>query len=350
MASANDRQPVSPGLPARGRPPRADRLAAIDLGSNNCRLLTAEPYHRSFRIVDSFSRIVRLGEGVGQTGRLSEAAMTRTIAALRICADKMARKHVVQAEAVATQACRAAANGAEFLDRVRSETGIAFRVIDAEEEARLAVAGCVGLLDPGYEMGLVVDIGGGSTELSWVDLRQGVPPQGRLPPILGWGSAPVGVVNLAERHPREGDRAWYERMRADAAALIAGLPEPAGARAPFAAGRGLMVGTSGTVTSIAGVFLGLERFRRDAVDGMWLAASEAREVAGALAAMSLVDRARQPCIGPDRADLVVAGCAILEAVLDCWPAHDIRVADRGLREGLILTMLAQTGRRGRGSS
>lgn len=352
-AHRSAQQPATePAHPAR-RPDAGaeapEKFAALDLGTNNCRLLIASPRGRGFRIFDAFSRIVRLGEGVAATGALSEEAMARTLDALRICADKIERRGVVRIRCIATQACRSASNGAEFLSRVERETGLKFEIITPAEEARLAVAGCGVLLDTQAPAGLIFDIGGGSTEISWVRPR-GENGRARTPEILAWASMPLGVVNLSERHGgREMTRDAYAALIDDLRGDIAAAGDPAGVRAHFAEGRGHFVGTSGTVTSIAGVHLRLPRYRRDRVDGHWLSAEEVREVSERLRAMSYEERASEPCIGFERADLVVCGCAILEALLLEWPAERIRVADRGLREG-ILVGLAQERNRERGRS
>lgn len=287
------------------------------------------------RIVDAFSRIVRLGEGLSQTGRLSDAAMERTIDALKVCADKIARRGVTRSRCIATQACRAASNGQEFLHRIRAETGLEFEIISTAEEARLAVAGCADLIDQTASAGLIFDIGGGSTEVSFV---RPAPPGGkaRTPEIAGWFSIPYGVVNLCEAWGgREVSRATYDAIVAAMRAEIAAFGDPAGLRPAFEAGEGHLLGTSGTVTSIAGVHLSLQRYRREAVDGIWLSIDEARSVTERLRSMPFEERSREPCIGPDRADLVIGGCAILEALVCEWPSARVRVADRGLREGIL---------------
>jgi exopolyphosphatase/guanosine-5'-triphosphate,3'-diphosphate pyrophosphatase len=326
---------------ARARP--AERFAALDLGTNNCRLLIASPRGKGFRVFDAFSRIVRLGEGMSSSGAISDAAMERTIDALRICADKIARRDVTQKRCIATQACRAASNGEEFLARVHEATGLDFEIITPAEEARLAVAGCAELLDGAAQAGLIFDIGGGSTEISWV--RPGA--NGAAPDIAAWTSLPIGVVSLSERYGgRELSRAGYQSVVASVRTEIANFGDPAGLREIFAGGGGHYLGTSGTVTSIAGVHLKLPRYRRDAVDGMWLTVEEVREVTERLRAMSYEERADEPCIGVERADLVVCGCAILDALMLEWPTMRVRVADRGLREG-ILVGLAQAHNRDR---
>lgn len=317
-------------------------FAALDLGTNNCRLLIARPEGDGFVVVDAFSRIVRLGEGLGVTGRLSEAAMDRTVAALAVCAEKLRRRHVLLARSVATEACRRAGNGMAFVERVHRETGIKLDVISAQEEARLAVLGCHALLEQGDGPGLIFDIGGGSTELVLIAAGSGQPR------ILDWQSAPWGVVSLAEsvlRHsPDEAGRAAaYGEMRARMQAAFAGI----GARLPRASDARLL-GTSGTVTTLASVHLGLPRYERRLVDGLIVPAQAMRDIAVRLSRMSLEARAKTPCIGPERADLVVAGCAILESILDIWPAARLGVADRGIREGILRGLMDSAGAIARG--
>jgi exopolyphosphatase / guanosine-5'-triphosphate,3'-diphosphate pyrophosphatase len=330
-----------PGKGGQNR--RADRYAALDLGTNNCRLLIAAPRGKDIRIVDAFSRIVRLGEGVSQSGVLSGAAMGRAMSALRACAEKIERRGATHIRCIATQACRSASNGVAFLDKVRLETGLAFEIISTQEEARLAAAGCSELLDPEAPAGLVFDIGGGSTEISWIrrNGRDGVVE------IAAWTSMSFGVVSLAEKWGgRDISSKTYEEIVEEVRAGIAKVGDPAGLRTVFENDSAHLLGTSGTVTSIAGVHLELPRYRRDRVDGMWLSSTDVRKVSEYLRAMSFEKRAEEPCIGLERADLVVCGCAILEALQREWPASRIRVADRGLREG-ILDDLAREARRER---
>ena len=329
----------------RGRPFWTHRYAAIDLGTNNCRLLIASPGRSRLRIVDAFSRIVRLGEGVAGTGRLSDSAIERTLEALKICAGKIARRNADVVRCIATQACRGAENAPAFLERVESETGLTFDVIDTEEEANLAVRGCSQLIDPKADAVLVFDIGGGSTELSWVDLREADRRKlGQFPPprphVAGWTSLPFGVVNLSENFGGGTmTRAEYDQMVEEVRARLRAFDGAQDLKTAFEAGDAHILGTSGTVTSIAGVYLSLARYERARVDGLWLSADDARAVSERLRAMSHEERAAQPCIGAERADLVVSGCAVLEAVLAEWPATRLRVADRGLREGVIYELV-----------
>jgi exopolyphosphatase/guanosine-5'-triphosphate,3'-diphosphate pyrophosphatase len=356
------RPPESAGSPAPAGERKANgedgpTFAALDLGTNNCRLLIARPSTDGFRIVEAYSNIVRLGEGLSLSGRLAEPAMDRAVQALRICAEKIARRRCVRVRAVATQACRSAANGGAFIDRVRHETGIRLQVISPREEAHLAVAGCLNLLDREAHAALVVDVGGGSTELSWVDLRAGsldmdprrIRPQ-RLP-VKAWTSIPIGVVTLAERFPEDDHNrpGWYRAMVEAMKTDIAACREAEVVRPAFESGRAHLVGTSGAITSLAGIHLGLKRYDRRRVDGLWMSRGECEATADRLLGVDVKMRAAEPCIGPERADLVLAGAAILQAVQELWPCERVRVADRGLREGLLMSLMSgPNGRRRRG--
>jgi exopolyphosphatase/guanosine-5'-triphosphate,3'-diphosphate pyrophosphatase len=314
--------------------------AALDLGTNNCRLLVARPTTGGFRVVDAFSRIIRLGEGLSASGRLSEVAISRAVEALAICRDKMKNKGVTRARLIATEACRAAANGEDFRTRIVAKIGLELEIIDRETEAGLAATGCTPLHDPACEGVILFDIGGGSTELVRLErpaeVRHGPPP----PRIRGWVSLAHGVVTLAERHGgTHVTREIYEAMVGEVAALLA----------PFAAVHGHdvgalhLLGTSGTVTTIAGIHLGLPRYDRNRVDGCWMSMDEVDAVIEGLLAMTYQERVASPCIGPQRADLVLAGCAILEAIRRAFPARRLRVADRGLREGMLVQMMREDG-------
>jgi exopolyphosphatase/guanosine-5'-triphosphate,3'-diphosphate pyrophosphatase len=312
--------------------------AAIDLGTNNCRLLIARPASANFVVIDAFSRVVRLGEGLAQTGRLSEAAMDRAVGALKVCADKLRRRNVHLARSVATEACRRASNGEAFIERVRRETGIALDIISAQEEARLAVLGCHILLEDGNGPAMIFDIGGGSTELVLIE------PGGPVPRILDWHSVPWGVVSLTETIGNEHDRAdeaaraaRYAEMRRVVAESFAEFAERV---APHRAPDLRLLGTSGTVTTLASVHLELPQYDRKAVDGLIVPADSMRDISARLATMSPTERRGLPCIGQERADLVVAGCAILETILDLWPAPRLGVADRGIREGILRSLMA----------
>ncbi len=325
---------------------------ALDLGTNNCRLLIAKPSRRGFLVIDAFSRIIRLGEGVLSSGRLSEAAMKRTIEALKVCAEKMSRRAVTRSRLIATEACRIASNGGEFIQRVRGETGLSIEIVGQETEAKLAVSGCASLIDRNCDWVLVFDIGGGSSELIWLDLaRLGRPWRRTLHDrvdvqtcIAAWTSLPIGVVNLAERHGgREVTPGSYEAMVKDVMAGLTSFETKHRFSKRIAGKRAHFLGTSGTVTTISGIHLKLPVYERARVDGCWLTARDVRVVSNDLIGMSYAERVAQPCIGQERADLVLAGCAILEALLRTWPCQRLRVADRGLREGILATLMAEDG-------
>ncbi len=326
------------GMPVHDRP--GATYAALDLGTNNCRLLVARPTADGFRVVDAFSRIIRLGEGIAASHRISEAAIARAVDALMVCRDKMRARSVTRARLIATEACRAAENGEEFRARVAEQAGLELEIVDSATEARLAATGCTELFDPASSGVILFDIGGGSSEL----VRLGRPGVGRCgppePDIIGWASLPVGVVTLAERYGGTVvSREIYHAMVEEVSSFLENF-----ATTHRSGLDGFhMLGTSGTVTTIAGVFLRLKRYDRRRVDGCWLADHEVSRVVAELMAMSFDERAANPCIGAQRADLVLAGCAILDAIRRAFPCPRLRVADRGLREGMLVEMMREDG-------
>jgi exopolyphosphatase/guanosine-5'-triphosphate,3'-diphosphate pyrophosphatase len=338
----NDHAPHAQRTPQRFHGARpGEAYAALDLGTNNCRLLIARPSGKDFTVIDAFSRVVKLGEDLATTGRLSDEAMDRALGALLVCSEKLRRRNVRLARSVATEACRRAENGEEFIERVRRETGIVLDIITAEEEARLAVLGCHILLEEGDGPAVIFDIGGGSTEL--VLLEPGGPKIGRIPRILDWQSVPWGVVSLTDTvgergNTREGRLARYTEMRR----LVAESFEPFAKRIAEASTSPAirLLGTSGTVTTLASLHLELPHYDRKAVDGLIVPSCSMRSISEKLSSMSPEERSELPCIGQDRASLVVAGCAILEAILDLWPADRLGVADRGIREGILRSLMA----------
>lgn len=345
MTAGTGPNPAAGGLPfdaVRRERRRGIVCAALDLGTNNCRLLIARPNGPGFRVVDAFSRIVRLGEGVAESGRLTEDAMRRTIDALKVCAAKIRRREVARGRYVGTAACRGAENCSQFVERVRDETGIEIETITAEEEARLTLAGCLPLIDRKRRHALVFDIGGGSTELMWLTIgRSGTR-------MTDWISLPFGVVSLTERYghgPFDADR--YGAVIEDLQAHLEPFCRRHGIAGLVGRSAVQMLGASGTVTTLAGMSLGLARYDRSRVDGSVLAFDAVHRLAGELRGMSVRERAGHPCIGRERADMMVAGCAILEAMCRQWPVGSLRVADRGLREG-ILVELMRRGRQGGG--
>jgi len=328
------------GRAGRGRE-RGPFYAALDLGTNNCRLLIAEPSRDGFRVVDSFSRIVRLGEGVAKNRLLGTDAMDRAIGALHICGQKLGSRQIAGARLIATQACRVAENGEYFLARVRDEVGLELEIVDRRTEARLAAEGCYSLLDPAAEGAVLFDIGGGSSEIVWLDRRKA---QRRGSLVRAWVSLPVGVVTLAERHGGvevgessfeamvDDVRSEFHRFRARDA-----LKTAVGERAFH------YLGTSGTVTTLAGVHLDLPRYDRRQVDGLWMEEPDIERMMTKIRGMDYEARRNNPCIGRERADLVLAGCAVFEAIRREWQCERLRVADRGLREGILMQLMRADG-------
>ena len=302
--------------------PRREVVAALDLGTNNCRLLIARPTAGGFCVVDGFSRVVRLGQNIVETGVLSEAAIERTIEALLVCAEKMDRRQVGLKRCIATEAARRARNCTEFLIRVKDKTGIDLEIISSREEAELTLNGCLPLLDERIPYALVFDVGGGSAEIVWLRIEPD-----RQHGIVGWVSLPVGVVTLTERNGgHDFSREAYNNAVVEIRDMLA----------PCTSAGGALGGTAGTGTTIAGVTMGLKRYNRTRVDGSYLKLDVVHTVSRNLASSSYEQRAAHPSIGRNRADLVVAGCAMLEAICHTWPAVHMRVADRGVREGILL--------------
>ncbi len=339
----------APARPQRSepRPPRPQDLpvfAALDLGTNNCRLLVAVPGRPGqFRVIDAFSRIVRLGEGLAASGSLSRQAMDRAVEALKVCGDKLRARRIEKARLVATEACRSAGNGEEFLARVATETGLALEIIDRQTEARLAVSGCGSLVERETEGVVLFDIGGGSSEIALIDVRGQRSPR-LASHIVAWTSLPIGVVSLAEKFGgREVTRETFDGMVRHVAELLASFGGRDRLRHVMQGGRFHLLGTSGTVTTLAGVHLDLDRYDRRRVDGLWMDRDSVDRMVEKLRGWDFQQRVSNPCIGADRADLVLAGCAILEAIRGVWPSERLRVADRGLREGILSELMGDAG-------
>lgn len=315
------------------------RYGAIDLGTNSCRLLIAVPSDNGFRVLDGYSRVVRLGERVAETGTLSPVAVERTMAALKQCSHRLRTAGVGSVRAVATAACRLAADSDLFLERVRKETGLDLEIITAEEEAALTVAGCGELLKSGYGHSLIFDIGGGSTEIIWTET-----PNGRSARVIDMTSLPFGVVSLRDEFGQ--DVLPTDRFKA----LLARVDE---ALAPFDARNGIvdaiaandvrMIGTSGTVTTLGAMYLGLPRYNRTRVDGLEIGFDSIRQLGGRLAAMSLEERLQHPCLGRGRSDLMLMGLVVLRAICERWAIGKLRIADRGLREGILSELMCADG-------
>jgi exopolyphosphatase/guanosine-5'-triphosphate,3'-diphosphate pyrophosphatase len=326
---------------ARGRRERGPFYAALDLGTNNCRLLVAEPAGEGFRVVDSFSRIVRLGEGLAQSGTLNPEAMDRALGALRICRSKLDDRPIARARLIATEACRQAANGPAFLERVRRETGLNLEIIDRRSEARLAVEGCFSLIDSEADGAVLFDIGGGSSEVVWLDRRK-TRRRGEL--LRAWVSLPVGVVTLAERHGGvDVDDAMFETMVGEVSREFEKFRARDALKEAVRSRAFHFLGTSGTVTTLAGVHLELPRYDRRQVDGLWMDEDAIERMMSKIRRMDYEARRSNPCIGRERADLVLAGCAIFEAIRREWPCKRLRVADRGLREGMLVQLMRADG-------
>lgn len=362
-----DRDPRGGGSgdDAQGRP----LYAALDLGTNSCRMLIAAPHEASFQIVDAFSKSVKLGKELERTGALSQAAINRTLGALQVCATKIRRHGVKRFRLVATEACRRATNGDAFLKQVTRQTGLKLELIAPAEEARLAVVSCAPLVDPKASQVLVIDIGGGSTELVWLDIGD-VPPEERRAAIMklklarkrgadlasaaegtgaglrvvDWISVPLGVATLHERFSDVEDRrsrfalmSWYfeEQMAEFTPYIDAELPD-------YLVGF-QMIGTSGTVTTVGAAHLGLARYDRTAVDGMSLTGDQINAVIDGFLGQGFQSRIGKLGIGMDRADLVISGSAILQTLLRIWPTDRLSVADRGLREGMLYAMMSADG-------
>jgi len=333
-------------------------LAAIDVGTNACRLLIAVPERRANgaegqlsatpRVIDSYTANVRLGEALERTGAITEAALDRTVAALKVCSSRLRRRGATHVKAIATEACRRAANAQDLVKRAEAEAGICLTIVTPEEEARLAAAGCLQLIGSEFDGALIFDIGGGSTELILVrrDPHYGLDRHD----IVAWSSAPIGVVKLAERHGgRELAAVSYAAMRAELREMFAAMKAELGPDM-FDAGRYHLLGTSGTLTTLAGIKLGLKRYERSRIDGQWLKRDEILKITESIVTQDFSGRAAIPCIGADRADLILPGCAILSAIMENWPCGTLRVADRGLREGILIALLRESERAPRKSA
>lgn len=340
--------PKENSAPRTGRRPqrrgrKSPLYAAVDLGTNNCRLLVARKSNKTFHVVDSFSNVVRLGEGLTATGELSEAAMSRAMIAFREIKTKLKHRKVGNVRCIATQACRQASNGKEFIAQAKDDTGLAFKIISPYEEARLAVIGCHDLYEGNKDLVMVLDIGGGSTEISFVrfssDESRSLESLTRKTPIIAWRSFPIGVVTLTEQfqHLPPPDR--YPAMLTSARTMLKKWAEGVSFSEQMQTSQSYIVGTSGTVTCLAGIHLKLDRYRRDKVDGIWMKTDEVTQTIDHVNRIGRVGRLELPTVGEERADLMMAGCAILEAATAIWRTNGVRVADRGLREGLLLSMM-----------
>ena len=316
-----------------------ETYAAIDLGTNNCRLLIVEPQGNSFKVIDSFSRIVRLGEGLESSNKLSADAMQRTIDALRVCAAKIRRHRVRWMRCVATEACRRAENGQAFINQIEKSTRLRFEIIDGKDEAELAAIGCGALFDRQFPHAIVFDIGGGSTEITCLSLKKG---RYELQDMI---SLPLGVVRLSEKYDGKNmSQEIYTQIRDEAEKTIRSFAEKQTFHADNLNDIQL-IGTSGTVTTLAAIHKGLKKYNRNIVDGAVMKRGEVVAVIQSLMNMSHEERQNNNCIGKERADLVLSGCAVLEAIIRAWPLENVKIADRGIREGILLRLISKTRRR-----
>lgn len=351
--------PKAVDTPAPRKSQSKPLYAALDLGTNSCRMLVARPKGAQFEVIDSFSKSVQLGSGLEASGRLSRGSIARTVQAMRICQKKLRRHKVTRMRLIATEACRRATNGPELIARVRRETGLKLEIIPAQEEARLAVISCAPLMSKKTEQLLVVDIGGGSTELVWLDVshlrkrerkqaimqvRQGF-DRGKMPEtharVVDWISVPLGVATLRDQFMDVDDDAarfalmswFFEEKLADFSPYI-GDHERAGFQ---------IIGTSGTVTTVAASHLNLRRYDRNKVDGLQMTSDEIDAVIQDYLSLGPEGRRIDPRIGRDRQALIMSGAAILQALLRIWPTDKLSVADRGLREGLLYALMSADG-------
>ncbi len=360
------RRPDGAGaIPKAVEPPAPEKLdpdclyAALDLGTNSCRMLIAQPEGNQFHVVDSFSKSVGLGQGLGGTGRLSRASMARTVQALKICKRKLKKHDVAHMRLVATEACRRASNAREFMRYVERETGLRLEIIKPEEEAMLAVISCAPLVSPRTEQLLIVDIGGGSTELVWIDLSKvppkerrnaimrlrsglaGTPGPGPAARVVDWISVPLGVATLREQFDDvEDDSGRFALMSWYFEEQLSGFT-PFHRENPREGFQ--IIGTSGTVTTVAATHLGLKRYDRNKVDGLRMTSDQIDKVIQGYLAAGPEGRRRDPRIGKDRQALIMSGAAILQALLRIWPTDRLSVADRGLREGLLYAQMSSDG-------
>jgi exopolyphosphatase/guanosine-5'-triphosphate,3'-diphosphate pyrophosphatase len=345
--------------PAPSTPDPSELYAALDLGTNSCRMLIAQPKGSGFHVVDSFSKSVQLGAGLEKSGRLSRGSMARTAQALRICQQKLRKHKVRHMRLVATEACRRAQNAEAFVQRVQREIGLTLEIIEPEEEARLAVVSCAPLVSTKTEQLLVVDIGGGSTELVWIDLSKvpkrdrprsimrlhsGFDAGGSLFPaakVVDWISVPLGVATLRDQfHDVEDDAARFALM---SWFFEENLAEFTPYKDLQAHDRFQIVGTSGTVTTVAASHLGLRRYDRTKVDGLRMTSEQIDKVIRGYLDLGEQGRRADPRIGQDRQALIMSGAAILQALMRLWPTDRLSVADRGLREGLLYAQMSANG-------
>jgi len=297
-------------------------VAAIDCGTNSTRLLVTD----GSRAVERLMRITRLGEGVDGTGRLSPDAIARTVSVLREFRSAMDRDGVQAVRMSATSAVRDASNREQFMAAAEDVVGIRPEVLSGMEEGRLAFAGATAELDPSNGPFLVVDIGGGSTELV----------VGRDEPV-GVESMDVGCVRITEKflhhdppRPEELSDALME-VRDQLEDAVRAVPELNDAQQ--------MIGLAGTVTTVAAVELGLTEYDRDRIHHFWLTRAAAEDVFRTLATESRAARLGNPGLEEARADVIVGGCVVLVAVLRYFDLSGCLVSESDILDGLASSLL-----------
>lgn len=312
-------------------------LGALDLGTSNCRLLISKTEKNKLVELERFSRIVRLGEGLGLRGNLTDIAMQRTISVLKICADKFSRYNLDGQRCVATEACRRAENREELVRRAKDEAGINLEIISTEEEAELAFTSCLNLVDPDAQNVLLTDIGGGSTEIIWAELQEGKPI------IKKSFSAKIGVMSLSDLLDNQFFRyGTYQEIVAYTTKVFSPIKESLYEETSKSK-KTQYICTSGTITALAALHLDLQRYNRSLIDGISISRQEIEQVKRKLLHMNQAERENLPCVGRERGDLMIPGCAILEAIYSCWNIDKFVVADRGVRDGVIASLARKYG-------
>jgi exopolyphosphatase/guanosine-5'-triphosphate,3'-diphosphate pyrophosphatase len=310
-------------------------FAAIDLGTNSCRLLVCR-FDGKIRIIDSFSKVVRLGENIQTTGALSEDAIDRSLKALKVCVDKVHHNRVTHLRAVTTEACRRALNGHVLVARAKDELNLDLEIISSEEEALLALAGCSGIFQNNIPYGIAFDIGGGSTEVMWASISEKAPNFR----IIDWISLPYGVVTLSDEYGAHSTSPRiYEQIHTKVTADLKKFADKNTIHTHIQDKQVQMIGTSGTITTLAAIHLNLSRYDRHVIDGVYLRTVDAKNITQSLLHMPLKQRNAHACIGVGRSDLVITGSAILEGILNTFDVPWLRVADRGVREGILVDLI-----------
>lgn len=312
-------------------------LAALDLGTNTCRLLIGKRTPQGVQVVDSFVRVIRLGDELATKGHISKEAIKRAVSALSICAKKIKSYSVARGRYVATATCRMASNREEFLRTILTKAGLDLEVISTAEEARLSIMGCADLMDSSTRYAIAFDIGGGSTEVMWLELFPN-----KLPEIIEWISLPLGVVTVADRlRQHSSPEECLLNIRKFVAKEVKSFCDKAYIYPQLVKNNIQLIGTRGTVTTLAALHKNLDRYDRLKVNGVLLTPDIIKRTVSNLYGMSVEKRLLHPCIGPLRSELVLGGVAIFEGIYDVFPINPVRVADRGVREGILLDLETQ---------